>query len=188
MRILLTGATGQVGAALRAPLASAGSLVVADRNRLDLARPENVTAVLDDIAPDLIVNPAAYTAVDRAEDERELAFRVNAEAPGARWHGGRRGEARVRGSPRFGWIICRPGQPHPYTRRHRIIGVPELRQAGTALEYQRPIDDHAAPVRVSMRSDDVGTAGPTPGTTTAGTSRHRLAETRAPFDGRRGAK
>jgi dTDP-4-dehydrorhamnose reductase len=87
MRILLTGVTGQVGAALRAPLESMGSLVAADRNRLDFARPENVASVLDDIAPDLIVNPAAYTAVDRAEDERELAFRVNAEAPRAmaRW-------------------------------------------------------------------------------------------------------
>jgi dTDP-4-dehydrorhamnose reductase len=87
MRILLTGVTGQVGAALREPLATAGSLVAADRNRLDLARPERVASALDDIAPDLIVNPAAYTAVDRAEDERELAFRVNAEAPGAmaRW-------------------------------------------------------------------------------------------------------
>jgi dTDP-4-dehydrorhamnose reductase len=87
MRILLTGVTGQVGAALRAPLERAGSLVAADRNRLDLARPERVAAVLDTIAPDLIVNPAAYTAVDRAEDERELASRVNAEAPGemARW-------------------------------------------------------------------------------------------------------
>jgi dTDP-4-dehydrorhamnose reductase len=87
MRILLTGVTSQVGAALREPLACAGSLVAADRNRLDLAQPERVSAVLDDIAPDLIVNPAAYTAVDRAEDERELAFRVNAEAPGvmAQW-------------------------------------------------------------------------------------------------------
>jgi dTDP-4-dehydrorhamnose reductase len=87
MRILLTGVTGQVGAALRAPLENAGALVAADRNRLDLARPERLASVLDDIAPDLIVNPAAYTAVDRAEDERELAFRVNAEAPGAmaRW-------------------------------------------------------------------------------------------------------
>jgi dTDP-4-dehydrorhamnose reductase len=87
MRILLTGVTGQVGAALRAPLESVGSLVAADRNRLDLARPELVASVLDGVAPDLIVNPAAYTAVDRAEDERELAFRVNAEAPGemARW-------------------------------------------------------------------------------------------------------
>jgi dTDP-4-dehydrorhamnose reductase len=87
MRILLTGVTGQVGAALCAPLESAGTLVAADRNRLDLARPELVASVLDGIAPDLIVNPAAYTAVDRAEDERELAFRVNAEAPAemARW-------------------------------------------------------------------------------------------------------
>lgn len=87
MRILLTGVTGQVGAALRASLASVGPLVAADRTRLDLAQPERLAAALDDIAPDLIVNPAAYTAVDRAEDERELAFRVNAEAPGAmaRW-------------------------------------------------------------------------------------------------------
>jgi dTDP-4-dehydrorhamnose reductase len=87
MRILLTGVTGQVGAALRAPLGRAGSLVAADRNRLDLARPELVASVLDGIAPDLIVNPAAYTAVDRAEDEREFAYRVNADAPGemARW-------------------------------------------------------------------------------------------------------
>src|SRR5882757_9674256 len=81
MRILLTGVTGQVGAALRAPLESVGVLVAADRNRLDLARPELVASALDDIAPELIVNPAAYTAIDRAEDERELAFRVNGEAP-----------------------------------------------------------------------------------------------------------
>jgi dTDP-4-dehydrorhamnose reductase len=87
MRILLTGVTGQVGTALRAPLECAGSLIAADRSQLDLARPELVASVLDRIAPDLIINPAAYTAVDRAEDESELAFRVNAEAPGemARW-------------------------------------------------------------------------------------------------------
>ena len=87
MRILLTGVTGQVGAALRAPLKSVGSVVAADRTLLDLSRPELVAATLDRIAPNLIVNPAAYTAVDRAEDERELAFRVNGEAPGviARW-------------------------------------------------------------------------------------------------------
>jgi dTDP-4-dehydrorhamnose reductase len=91
MRILLTGVTGQVGAALCAPLEATGSVIAADRNRLDLSRPDLLVSELDRIAPDLVVNPAAYTAVDRAEDERELAFRVNGEAPGviARWAAGR---------------------------------------------------------------------------------------------------
>jgi dTDP-4-dehydrorhamnose reductase len=57
------------------------------RSELDLAVPDVIWKFLDDCRPDLIVNPAAYTAVDRAEDEPELAFRVNAEAPRemARW-------------------------------------------------------------------------------------------------------
>jgi dTDP-4-dehydrorhamnose reductase len=83
MRILLTGVTGQVGNALRAPLASLGTVVGADRSLLDLSRPSELAGILDEVAPDLIINPAAYTAVDLAEDERELAYRVNAEAPGA---------------------------------------------------------------------------------------------------------
>jgi dTDP-4-dehydrorhamnose reductase len=82
MRILVTGVTGQVGAALLAPLETVGCVIAADRSLVDLARPELLASTLDRISPDLIVNPAAYTAVDRAEDERELAFRVNAEAPG----------------------------------------------------------------------------------------------------------
>jgi dTDP-4-dehydrorhamnose reductase len=87
MRILVTGVTGQVGAALLGPLETVGRVISADRSLVDLARPELIASTLDRISPDLIVNPAAYTAVDRAEDERELAFRVNAEAPGviARW-------------------------------------------------------------------------------------------------------
>ncbi|KAA5602077.1 dTDP-4-dehydrorhamnose reductase [Blastochloris sulfoviridis] len=87
MRILLTGISGQVGAALLPVLGRLGTVVAADRARLDLARPQAIAAALDALSPDLIVNPAAYTAVDRAEDERDLAFRVNAEAPGAmaRW-------------------------------------------------------------------------------------------------------
>jgi dTDP-4-dehydrorhamnose reductase len=91
MRILVTGVTGQVGGALVERLQSLGSIVAADRAMLDLARPDEIPAALDRIAPDLILNPAAYTAVDRAEDERALAFRVNGEAPGAlaRWAAGR---------------------------------------------------------------------------------------------------
>ena len=87
MRILITGVTGQVGAALREALSASAAVVGADRSLLDLSQPEKIPSVLDRFVPDLIVNPAAYTAVDRAEDEKELAFRVNAEAPGiiARW-------------------------------------------------------------------------------------------------------
>lgn len=83
MRILLTGATGQVGGALRGPLSAIGTVLAVDRRALDLSQPETIAVALDRIRPDLIVNPAAYTAVDLAEDERDMAFRVNGDAPGA---------------------------------------------------------------------------------------------------------
>src|SRR5438477_4764724 len=87
MRILLTGVTGQVGNALRAPLESLGEVLATDRSALDLSRPETIAHFLESQKPDLIINPAAYTAVDQAEDESALAYRVNAEAPliMARW-------------------------------------------------------------------------------------------------------
>jgi dTDP-4-dehydrorhamnose reductase len=80
MRILVTGISGQVGAALL-PMLRGHDLIAADRTTLDLARPDLINATLDRLAPEFIINPAAYTAVDRAEDERDCAFRVNAEAP-----------------------------------------------------------------------------------------------------------
>jgi dTDP-4-dehydrorhamnose reductase len=87
MRILMTGVTGQVGGALASRLAGKEEVVAANREMLDLSTPAAIAGRLDELAPNLIINPAAYTAVDRAEDERELAFRINAEAPGAiaRW-------------------------------------------------------------------------------------------------------
>jgi dTDP-4-dehydrorhamnose reductase len=87
MRIVLTGVTGQVGKALTGKLGGLGDVIPADRSVLNLAEPGTLAEALDRLAPDLMVNPAAYTAVDRAEDERELAFTVNGEAPGvmARW-------------------------------------------------------------------------------------------------------
>jgi dTDP-4-dehydrorhamnose reductase len=62
------------------------------RTTLDLAKPNEIAAVLDRLAPELILNSSAYTAVDQAEDERDLAFIINGESPGfiARWAAARR--------------------------------------------------------------------------------------------------
>src|SRR5262245_12781065 len=92
MRILLTGANGQVGSVLAEPLAEFGEVSATDRRTFDLADVASIPGKLDALAPDVIVNPAAYTAVDRAEDEPELAFLVNGEAPGAiaRWAAARK--------------------------------------------------------------------------------------------------
>ena len=86
MRILLTGVSGQVGGALLSRLGRA-TIIAADRATLDLAHPRALAAALDRLRPEIIINPAAYTDVDKAETEPELAMRVNAEAPGAiaRW-------------------------------------------------------------------------------------------------------
>jgi dTDP-4-dehydrorhamnose reductase len=81
MRILLTGTTGQVGGALLGPLRSIGTVIPVCRADFDLSDPMSLPEKLDRIAPDLIINPAAYTAVDRAEDDRGLAEEVNARAP-----------------------------------------------------------------------------------------------------------
>jgi len=91
MRILLTGVSGQVGRALREPLRSIGTVLAADRRILDLSLTESILPALNALSPDLIINPAAYTAVDQAEDERKLAYCINVEAPRAmaRWAAGR---------------------------------------------------------------------------------------------------
>jgi len=82
MKILLTGCSGQVGYELERSLQGLGEVVAVDRARMDLANLDQVREVIRDVKPQLIVNPAAYTAVDKAESEPELAFRINAEAPG----------------------------------------------------------------------------------------------------------
>jgi dTDP-4-dehydrorhamnose reductase len=80
--ILLTGANGQVGFELTRTLQGLGVLVALDRSGLDLADLAQVRAVVRQVKPALIVNAAAYTAVDRAESEPELAQRINGVAPG----------------------------------------------------------------------------------------------------------
>ena len=87
MKLLLLGADGQVGTALRRALAPLGELVAlgragADGLRGDLTDPDAIRATIQTCAPDIIINAAAYTAVDRAESEPALAHAVNAVAPG----------------------------------------------------------------------------------------------------------
>jgi dTDP-4-dehydrorhamnose reductase len=81
MKILLTGAAGQVGHELGRSLQGLGELVAVDRARMDLSDLAAVREVIRAVRPGLIVNAAAYTAVDRAESEAALARRINAEAP-----------------------------------------------------------------------------------------------------------
>lgn len=81
-RILLTGSGGQVGRELRRALAPLGTLTALDRHGLDLADPDAIRSTIREWRPSLIVNAAAYTAVDRAESEPEKALAVNGIAPG----------------------------------------------------------------------------------------------------------
>ncbi|MFC5569640.1 dTDP-4-dehydrorhamnose reductase [Lysobacter yangpyeongensis] len=91
MRILLLGANGQVGHELRRSLAPLGEVVATTRTglladggqceALDVGAPETFATLFDRVAPDVVVNATAYTSVDRAEAEPELAWRINAEAP-----------------------------------------------------------------------------------------------------------
>jgi dTDP-4-dehydrorhamnose reductase len=82
MRILIMGKNGQVGWELQRTLACLGEVIALDRQTMDLAKPESVKATIREIKPNLIVNAAAYTAVDKAESEPELAMAVNGIAPG----------------------------------------------------------------------------------------------------------
>lgn len=81
MNILLTGKNGQLGFELQRALAPLGRIVAVDREECDLAESEAIRSLVRSVRPDLIINPAAYTAVDRAESEPELAAALNATAP-----------------------------------------------------------------------------------------------------------
>jgi len=81
-KILITGVLGQVGYELQRTLAPQGHIIGIDYQEMDLSNPSAIQKVIRDIAPDIIVNPGAYTAVDKAESEQELCKAINATAPG----------------------------------------------------------------------------------------------------------
>lgn len=83
-KILLTGVNGQVGHALQAAFHTSqipAELIALDRSQLDLTNADQIREVVRAIQPDLIINPAAFTAVDKAESEPDLASAINAKAP-----------------------------------------------------------------------------------------------------------
>jgi dTDP-4-dehydrorhamnose reductase len=82
LRILLTGITGQVGWELQRSLLPLGEIIAADREAIDLTNPDSIRKAIQQFQPHLIVNPAAYTAVDKAESEPDLAMAINGIAPG----------------------------------------------------------------------------------------------------------
>ena len=82
MKVLLLGSTGQVGGEVARLLAGKAEVVAPPRSEADLLVPEGLTGLVQRTKPDVVVNAAAWTAVDRAESERESAFAANAVAPG----------------------------------------------------------------------------------------------------------
>ncbi|ANJ71574.1 dTDP-4-dehydrorhamnose reductase [Ralstonia insidiosa] len=82
-RLLVTGSNGQVGFELRRSLAPLGEVIALDRTTCDLLRPEALRRLVREHRPDVIVNSAAYTAVDKAESDADTAFAVNGTAVGA---------------------------------------------------------------------------------------------------------
>lgn len=81
-RILVIGRNGQVGWELRRTLAPLGQLVAIDYPEIDLTSADSIRKWIRDVAPTVVVNAAAYTAVDKAETETELAMKINGIAPG----------------------------------------------------------------------------------------------------------
>lgn len=82
MKILITGRRGQVGWELNRCLLSHGEVAAADYPELDFSKTEDLRTAVRNIRPDVIVNAAAYTAVDKAESKEVLAEQINAVAPG----------------------------------------------------------------------------------------------------------
>jgi dTDP-4-dehydrorhamnose reductase len=110
MKILLTGRSGQVGYELERSLQGLGEVVAADRARIDLANLDQVREAIRSVRPQLIVNAAAYTAVDQAEQEFELALRINGDAPGVMAEEAKKiGAALIHYSTDYVFDGCKPG-------------------------------------------------------------------------------
>lgn len=86
MRLLLTGKNGQLGFELQRSLAPLGRITAVDSADCDLSKPDDIRRLIRTASPDIIINPAAYTAVDQAESQPDIALAVNAQAPAVLGH------------------------------------------------------------------------------------------------------
>jgi dTDP-4-dehydrorhamnose reductase len=141
MKIVLLGKNGQLGWELERSLPALGDVVALDREELDLCELDAVQRTLRELKPELIVNASAYTDVDRAEKEPELAMKVNALAPGAMAETSRSlGAALIHFSTDY--VFDGRGNT-PYTEndvthplneygRSKLMGEEHIRQAGDA--------------------------------------------------------
>ncbi len=141
-RILVTGGNGQVGFELRRALAPLGAITAVDVGDCDLRDEAAVRRTVRELAPQIIVNPAAYTAVDRAESEPELAHAINARAPQVLAEEAlRAGALMVQYSTDYVFdgasngFHCESDQPNPINAYGRSKLAGELAVAGSGAAY-----------------------------------------------------
>lgn len=138
-RVLILGAAGQLGAQLRRAFENDDTVIATDRTVVDLAQPEQIRAVVQRVHPELILNAAAYTAVDKAESERNIAMAINAQAPGILAEEARRIDALLvhfstdyvfDGSKEEPWTEDDPPNPLNFYGTSKLAGEESIRQVG----------------------------------------------------------
>ena len=138
-RVLVTGSDGQVGRALLETFAGTAEVIACNRSSLDLSNAEQIRERVREVAPDIIINAAAYTAVDRAESEQDLAFAVNGRAPGILAEEAQRASALLihystdyvfNGSKKGPWVEGDPTDPLSVYGASKLAGEDAIRSAG----------------------------------------------------------
>ncbi|MBZ5645080.1 MAG: dTDP-4-dehydrorhamnose reductase [Acidobacteriia bacterium] len=141
LRILLTGKNGQVGRELISSLRPLGEVVALAHAELDLTKPEEIRKIVREVRPQLIVNAAAYTAVDQAESDEAAARAVNADAPGVMAEEAKKiGAALVHystdyvfdGSKSTPYLETDPTNPINAYGRTKLAGEEAIRNSGAA--------------------------------------------------------